>query len=156
MNKELSNILLSGVLVMGAFGSAVVLAQNTTQQNATPTNTAQPQTQAPAFTGSIQVPRGAALYLDMARVSLQDAVAAAQQATGVTTSPTAVELEVENGFLVWSVTIGDQEVIIDAGNGQVLQTLQAEAHDDEYEGEEMGDENDQGEHESGENGGSDD
>ncbi|GGO33408.1 PepSY domain-containing protein [Deinococcus humi] len=33
---------------------------------------------------------------------------------------TSVQLGNENGFLVYDVTIGNQEVIVDAGNGRVL------------------------------------
>lgn len=141
MKKELRNILLSGALVTGMLGSAMVFAQS-----AAPTTPAPTQ----AFTGSVQVRQGVAVYLDLAKVSLQDAIAAAQQATGVTTSPTAVELEVENGYLVWNVTLDNQEILIDAGNGQVLQTAQAEAQDESGD-EGMQGANEQNDQETGQN-----
>lgn len=137
MKKELKNLLLTGALVAGTLGSAVVFAQATSQTDAT-------QTQAqPPIVGSVRVPQGAALYLDMAKVSLQAAVTAAQQATGLSASPTSVELEITNGYLVWQVVIGDQEVTVDAGDGQVLQTVQAdmeEAGESEHDSMSDGDE----------------
>ncbi len=62
----------------------------------------------------------AALYQNLAKVTRDQAVAAAQQALGTQAAPTKVQLGVENGYLVWEVVIGDQEVKVDAGTGQVL------------------------------------
>ena len=119
MNKELRHILLSGALVAGSLGSALAFAQTNTQTPPAQTGGSS-QMQTPAVTGSVQVAQGAAMYLDMATVSLQDAVAAAQQASGGTTGATSAELEVVNGYLVWNVTVGNQEILVDAGNGQVF------------------------------------
>ena len=61
-----------------------------------------------------------------------------------------LELGDENGFLVWEVVIGDQEVKVDAGNAQVLQKEQvgaeneAKDNEDSTEGENEEDE-DEGE-----------
>lgn len=156
MKKELRNLLLSGALVTGTLGSAMVFAQSGGQTGGAQSQAQQTQMQEQAIQGSVPVAQGMAQYADMATVSLQDAVSAAQQATGVSATPTSVELEVEDGFLVWEVELGNQEVIVDAGDGSVLQTTQAEMEDgDEYENEEMESEQEDGENEmeneSGEN-----
>ena len=159
MKKELRNVLLSGALVAGTLGSAMVFAQTGGQTGGAQTQTqSQPQMQEQAVTGSVPVAQGMARYVDMATVSLQDAVSAAQQATGVSTTPTSAELEVEDGFLVWEIEIGNQEIIVDAGDGSVLQTMQAEMEDDsesaeseDEEGEYEEDEYENAENESGEN-----
>lgn len=153
MNKNVKTLLLGGALVAGTLGSVVAFAQTSSQ-----TTTQQTQTQPPPIVGSVQVGQGVAQYLDRATVSLQDAVAAAQQATGLNTSATSVELEVENGYLVWEVAIGDQEVIVDAGNGEVLQTMQAGMEDESegMESEDEGAEHEGAENESGEREGAED
>jgi hypothetical protein len=78
----------------------------------------------PRNVGSIQVPLDAngAMLTGLARITAEQAEAAAlQQVRGTVT---AVELENENGNLVYSVEIqtlaGEQDVKVDAGNGQVL------------------------------------
>lgn len=122
MKRRLRTVLLSGALITGTLGSVVVFAQANTQTQA---QTTQSQAQAQAITGSVPIAQGMARYAELATVSLLDAVSAAQQATGVSTTPTSVELSIENGFLVWEVTLGNQDVLVDAGNGSVLQTTQA-------------------------------
>jgi hypothetical protein len=79
-------------------------------------------TQYPSYTGSLPVQENlsAQQYQAMAKVSLQDAVKAAQAALNTTATPTKVKLGVENGYLVWEVVIAGQEVKVDAGNGKVL------------------------------------
>jgi uncharacterized membrane protein YkoI len=55
-------------------------------------------------------------------ISVEQAVAAAQAATSGTVGE--VELESELGRLVYSVEIGNQEVVVDATDGSVLSTEQ--------------------------------
>ena len=123
MKKALRNVLLGGTLVAGGLGTAVAFAQTGGAQSG---SQAQSQAQEPAIQGSIPVAQGAAQYADMATVSLGDAVSAAQQAAGSSATPTSAELGVENGFLIWEIMLGNQEVYVDAGNAQVLKTEQAE------------------------------
>jgi|UPI000584EFAD hypothetical protein len=56
----------------------------------------------------------------LAKITAQQAIQAAETAKGGKAS--SVELENENGNLVYEVTIGQTEVYVDAGNGTVLYT----------------------------------
>ena len=56
----------------------------------------------------------------LAKITLEQAKQAAEEAVGGTAS--SVELEVENGSLVYQVEIGQTDVVVDAGNGEVLYT----------------------------------
>lgn len=60
----------------------------------------------------------AAKLQPLAKITAQQAQQAAQSAVGGQASK--VELENEDGNLVYEVKIGQQEVIVDAGNGRVL------------------------------------
>ncbi len=110
-NRILSYALL-GVLSISSF---TVFAQtvDTPAQNA-------------VTTGTISLPDNSsnssetAQYLSLAKVTLQDAVTAAQKATGLSSAPSLANLSNDNGFLVWAVVLGDQMVKIDAGDGSVL------------------------------------
>lgn len=161
MKKTLITYTLLGVLAAGTFGPVVAFAQ----QNA-PATPRQAQKQDTNLTGSVPIPEDQNLseaeeltqYQSLATVTLNEAVAAAQGATGLNEAPTQVELGDENGFLVWEVVIGNQEVYVDAGNGQVLQTEQVGAEDeadDDEDGEEDENETDkdgEDENEAGEEG----
>lgn len=111
------------------------LAQTQTK-NDTETN----DSQDPAIKGSIALPgdqngaengtevadaQEAAQYQGMAKITPEQAKAAALAAVPGTV--TSVQLGNENGFLVYDVTIGTQEVIVDAGNGKVLYQGAADA-----------------------------
>ena len=98
MKKRLCKVLIGAFLLLGGVGVTVV-AQTASQES--------------DITGTIEV-------MSLATVTEDDTVAAAQQALGVTDAPTEVELEVENGFLVWAVELAGQEVMVDAGSGEVL------------------------------------
>ena len=90
--------------------------------------------------GTVEVPLGTRLtsdLLDLATVTEADAVAAAQQALGVADAPAEVELEVENGYLVWEVEFPGQEVVVDAG-GEVLLIENEEEGADDDAGEDEG------------------
>lgn len=67
----------------------------------------------------------------LAKISAQQAIQAAEAAQGGTAS--TVELENENGNLVYEVLIGQTEVVVDAGNGKVLYTEQANQENDANE-----------------------
>ncbi len=86
-------------------------------------------TQEPMIKGSILLPaeqkgvemtdaQESAQYLKLAKITLDQARAAALAAVPGTV--TSIKLDEEDGYLVYEVEIGTQEVIIDAGNGKVL------------------------------------
>ena len=78
------------------------------------------------FTGSISlVGKSKSHYLELAKITLQEAVAIATK----TTSGKVIEaaLDKENSFLVYEIELvmpdhSRREVLIDAGNGQILLT----------------------------------
>jgi uncharacterized membrane protein YkoI len=95
----------------------------------------------PKWTGTIRVQgkQTTAKLKQMAKVTPQEASRAALAAVPGSTADkkvTETELEVKNGFLVYSVEIrvsgqkGEHEVIVDASNGRVL-AQQIEDDDDE-------------------------
>lgn len=73
----------------------------------------------------------AAQLQSLAKISLQQAQQAAESAVGGKAS--SIELENEDGNLVYEVSIGQKEVIVDAGNGTVLYTENANQEDDKNE-----------------------
>ena len=118
--KKVITYLLLGSLAVG--GISTVLAQTTSQNSQTQQN----QMQDPAYTGTIATvndqteAQEAERYAALAKITAEQAVAAAQQAAGVTDQPTKVALESENGYLVWEVVLAGQEYKVDAGNGSIL------------------------------------
>lgn len=90
------------------------------------------------FTGSILIPDDENLSdqaefernVGLATVSLPDAVEAAQNSLGSTASPSEVELDDDSGYLAWEVTLGGQEVLIDAGTAEVLTTRPGDMDED--------------------------
>ena len=129
MKQHLKTLVLGSTLVVGSFGTVVALAQASGSTN----SQTQGQMQTP-LNGSIKVPQDkqsegaeAAAYAKMAKVTLGQAVKAAQTSLGVTTAPSSAQLGNENGSLVWEVVIGQQSVLIDAGNAKVLQTQMTNA-----------------------------
>lgn len=67
----------------------------------------------------------------LAKISAQQAKQAAETAQGGTASQ--VELEDEDGNLVYQVLIDRTEVMVDAGNGKVLYTEQANQENEDNE-----------------------
>ncbi|GIW35174.1 PepSY domain-containing protein [Meiothermus sp.] len=104
--------------------------------------TGQGGSQYPTYTGSLPVQENlsAQQYQALAKVSMQDAIKAAQSALGSTATPTKVKLGVENGYLVWEVVLAGQEVKVDAGNGKVLHQ-EAQGNAEENDGENDGESN---------------
>lgn len=111
--------------------------------------------QSPSYQGSIPVQEAqgedqeATLYQNLAKVTRDQAVAAAQQALGTQAAPSRVQLGVENGYLVWEVVLASQEVKVDAGTGQVLHQ---EAYGQEEKGSGHEEHEAQGEQEDAEDG----
>ncbi len=71
----------------------------------------------------------AAKYQSLAKITPEQAASAAEAEIGG--KATKVELENEDGNLVYDVEIGKKEVIVDAGNGKVLYTEDENQEDDE-------------------------
>ncbi|MEO9126053.1 MAG: PepSY domain-containing protein [Microcoleus sp.] len=65
----------------------------------------------------------------LAKITPQQAQAAAEAAKGSTAS--SVKLENEDGNVVYSVMIGQQEVSVDAGNGKILNTTNLKTESNE-------------------------
>ena len=128
MKQHLKTLVLGGTLVVGSLGTMVALAQTSGSQASGGAGQMQGQMQ-PNLNGSIKLPQDnqsesaeAAAYMNMAKVTLDQAVKAAQSSLGNTAAPSSAQLGNENGSLVWEVVIGKQTVIVDAGNAKVLQT----------------------------------
>ena len=103
--------------------------------------------QDPAITGSVPVPQGMtegkteaeeqAALQPLAKISPEQAQAAAVAANPDTTA-TKVELDAENGFVVYEVALSNgMEVKVDAGDGKILHTEQAGAEDEAGEQDEV-------------------
>ncbi len=129
MKRKLIAYALLGSLTVGG------LAATAFAQTSTPAQTQQAQQaemndqlQDPSYVGSIAVQddpnlteaEEAARLAGLAKITDQEAVTAAQQKLGSTSTPTKVALEAENGYLVWEVVLDGQEVKVDAGTGEVL------------------------------------
>ncbi len=86
------------------------------------------QKQGPSYTSSIRVQdtqevndgTEAKKLASLAKISTDQAKAAAEKSAGGTAS--SVKLENENGNVVYVVTVGTNEVKVDAGNGMILNT----------------------------------
>lgn len=89
----------------------------------------------PSYTSSIRVndtqevsdSTEAKQLASLAKISEGQAKAAAEKGAGGTAS--SVELENENGNVVYAVTVGNKEVKVDAGNGAILHTETADSAD---------------------------
>lgn len=94
--------------------------------------------QTPDFTGSVSVRDHEALsdraeyerHLELATVSLPEAVAAARGSLGSAALPSEVELDEARGYLVWEVTVAGQAVLVDAGNAEILATVREDSDED--------------------------
>jgi hypothetical protein len=136
--KKLVKYTLLGILTTGVLGLVSVFAQTDTTTRATDTTTQQ-EMQDPAIKGSILLNKDPmAQYLTLAKVSMADAVAAAQKAVATTEGATSASLQDENGYLVWAIVVAGQEVKVDAGTAEVLD--QQAVNVDEMDGDEQGDE----------------
>ena len=104
-------------------------AQTNTAQNEGPEGTEANDAAEVKIQGSIALPAEAqgteltdaqeqAQYAKLAKITPEQAKQAALAVAPGTVS--SIELEDEDGFLVYEVVIGNKEVIVDAGNGKVL------------------------------------
>lgn len=85
--------------------------------------------------GSISVKsKSKSEYSSLAKISLQDAIAAASK--GTTGKVIEAALDREDGFLVYEIEVlmpnqVKKEVLVDAGNGQILLTKEKKAKSDD-------------------------
>lgn len=163
MNKNTRTVLLAlatsaavAVPLAGyAFAQTTPAARTTVAQAQTGTQNegaeGSEQNETPAYRGSIQLPaeqsgtevpdaQEEAQLRSLAKITPQQASQAAQAAVPGTV--TSVKLEDEDGSLVYAVVIGQTEVKVDAGNGQVLHQEAADTGNEnggnEQEGSEQG------------------
>jgi len=144
VNKRIAGAIVGISLLVAGMGANAALAQNPTppappaavQQEAGPDD----QVQVPSYAGSIVVDQAqyegmseadeAAALQKMATISADQAKAAAEAANQGATA-VKVELDNENGVLVYSVELSNGlDVKVDAGNGAILHSEQAEANGD--------------------------
>lgn len=154
MNKQLKSLLLMSAFTTTLLGAGITAAE--AQSKAPKGSIALEQTDQ-SEDGEV------AAYASLAKVTLEQAVKAAQDALGTQTAPTSAQLGNEDGFLAWEVILGTQTVTVDAGNTKILQTEKTsadEGQDDNDGSDEMsegkgattevanGGASDEGEHES--------
>ncbi|RPF28027.1 PepSY domain-containing protein [Georgenia muralis] len=141
MNVTTKRTVAVGALVTGLAlgGTGIAMAANGTAPSGSEATTTEDQQQEPSYTGSVTAPQDtesadgtetkddeaaeAKALESLATVSPQDATSAALAAVPGTAG--AVELDNENGYVVYSVEVtGDDgttiEVKVDAGNATVL------------------------------------
>jgi len=113
----------TGILV-STYMQQAASAQN---QNSTSNTSAVPLKN---LTGSVQVfPKLSQIIQSKANVSLSAAATSAEKAVGPNSHVISAHLGVVNGFLVYTAHVVDannnsHRVIVDAGNGKVLSTIQ--------------------------------
>ena len=122
----------------GAIGAFQVMAQNNNTTK-TPTTSQQQEVQDPSYKSSIAVDETkyegkreqdeSKALAGQAKITADQAKQAAEAQVSGTAS--SVELDNENGSLVYEVKIGNQELKVDAGNGSILKI---EQDDNEKEG----------------------
>ncbi len=139
--KKISGLLgagsLAAALLIMAFGAGTP-ARAASQAPGVKSGVAQQaQAQVPTITGSIKVPKPEPRDLSsLAKIRADQAMAAAQAAfPGAAVKK--VELDNENGYLVYSLELSNGgEVLVDAGNGLVLRREPPSAEHNRHEAEE--------------------
>jgi uncharacterized membrane protein YkoI len=133
MIAENKNLLMIAVLVVTASITTGILstymhqAANAQKQNSTSNRGAIPLKN---LTGSVQVfPRLSQTIQSKANVSLSTAATSAEKAVGPNSHVISAHLGIVNGFLLYSTHVLDASnnihgVILDAGNGKVLSSIQ--------------------------------
>lgn len=109
--------------------------------------------EAPPFEGSVEMSRIEQDWFTNARVTMQDALAAA--GADFDGAFTGAKLQVKHGYLVYSLTGtdstgADHDFVVDAGNGDILAGLPEEAVEEAEEEEEAVEEEAEAEEEEGE------
>jgi uncharacterized membrane protein YkoI len=148
LNRRIAGAVAGVGLLLGTLGGGVVLAQNpgpTAPPTAAQVSSQEEagtddQVQSPAYTGSITVDEAqyegmseadeAAALQQYATISAADAEATALAANPGTTVVKS-ELDNENGVLVYSTELSSgMDVKVDAGNGAILHTEQADGQEE--------------------------
>ena len=113
-----------GLLLFGTAGLVMARGQSENEE-----------TQEPKYTGSIPVAEQtdteglSAEVMDLAKISMDDAVQTVL-ALNKNARLVGIELDIENGYLVYSVSLNDGEVVkVDAGNGEILYSEKSEEGD---------------------------
>lgn len=138
--KRTAGALLALALLLGGGSYGVMSAANAASANSTNNNSnTELHEQELTTMGSIQVADDESLseaeeatqYAGLAKITEAQAIKAAEAKVGGTV--TSIDLESEDGSLVYEVIIGGNEVVVDAGNGVVLQveTDTGERHENE-------------------------
>ncbi len=145
INKRIATVVMLAGLLIGSLGAGLTLTGQPAPAAAAPVQQTQPvdapttedgdSTQDPSYTGSIPVDEAqtddmsetdeAAALQGQATISADEAKAAAE-AANPGAKAVKVELDNENGYLVYSVELDNGlDVKIDAGDASVLHTEQA-------------------------------
>jgi hypothetical protein len=130
------------MLMLTAVSIGAVYAGNSSKANAAGVKQKQGAAekdgvQEPSYSGSIKVPEPEPKDLNsLAKITAEQASAAAVQANPGTTAK-ATELSNENSYLVWGVELSNgADAKVDAGDGKVLLTEQADPNEPNGEGKE--------------------
>ena len=99
------------------------------------------QMQASSFQGTTPYQQGMSLEdaNNLATVSEEEAILAAQTLRGLTTEPLSAEITVLDGFIVWAVDFGDQITYVDisdamvSSNQDIMASAYSSGESEEYE-----------------------
>ncbi len=108
MNKNNISLILAVII-----GSTAVIACSSNEETVTETIDSKTE-QAQDLQEEIRINK----YKSLAKITYEQAKQAGEAAIGGKANQ--VELDIENGGLVYDVEIGDKEAIVDAGTGKVL------------------------------------
>jgi len=124
INKKSAGAFLALALLLSGGSFGIMLSANNVEAQITRSNTNIEQE--PQLNGSIRVVEDESLsendesiqYAQLAKVTEAAAITVAEAKIGG--RATDVELEDENGSLIYEVTVGTEKVLVDAGNGTIL------------------------------------
>jgi len=125
MTTKNKNLLIIAVLAVTA-SITIGILQEASAQNQSRTNAVFLRN----LTGSVQVfPRLSQIIQSKASVSLSAAATSAEKCVGQNSHAISAHVVVVNGYLVYTIRVVDtnnniHRVIVDAGNGKVLSTIQ--------------------------------
>jgi uncharacterized membrane protein YkoI len=125
MTTKNKNLLIIAVLAVTA-SITIGILQEASAQNQSSTNAVFLRN----LTGSVQVfPRLSQIIQSKASVSLSAAATTAEKSVGQNSHAISAHVAVVNGYLVYTIRVVDtnnniHRVIVDAGNGKVLSTIQ--------------------------------
>lgn len=112
------------LLLAAIIGTALITACSPTSNEETITQTVDNESETEE---DLQEEKRIAKYKSLAKITFEEAKKAGETAIGGKANE--VELDIENGGLVYDVEVGNKEAIIDAGNGKVLYVQDEEAEE---------------------------